>query len=179
MGLHYVLDYNPPVSIVRSITKLFPDAANEVDCMVRYPFHIALVCGASVDVIRHLIKFNKEAVSAVDCDGKTALHLLFVDYRIRSKLNSTKFKEWKQSLPEMIHMICQQDPQLILEEDVEFPIVKVLQRIAESAIKGKDLSWFRPPPPYVNKINRGHVRRASQVGKIAKTVRKTITSRTA
>jgi len=191
--LHYVLNYKPPVSIVRSITELFPEAANEVDCMLRYPFHVALVCGVSLDIIRHLIKFNVKAVSAIDCDGKTALHLLFIDYKIRSKLNSTKFKEWRQNLPDIIHMICHQDPKLILKEDanetsvleialqeeVEHPIVKMLQIIAESAMKGKDLSWFCPPLSCTKTINEGSVRRSSQVGKIVKTSRKTITSRTA
>merc|ERR1712176_1286624 len=95
-------------------------------------------------------KFNKEAVSAVDCDGKTALHLLFIDYKIRSKLNGAKFKEWRNNIPDIIHMICHQDPQLILKEDA-------------SDMNGRDLSWFRAPPSTAKLLNGGPVRRTSLV----------------
>jgi len=179
--LHYVLSFNPPVSIVRSITEIFPEAANKEDCMKRYPLHVALICGASADVIRHLIKVNEKAVSSIDVEGKTSLHHLFSDFNIRRKYNSDHFKETIQSFPEIIYTICQHDPKLILKEDMnnesvleyviqeedDYPFLDMLQRIYESAINGKDLSWFRPPPPYNKSI------------KIMKAVRRTVTSRSA
>jgi len=193
--LHFILSYNPPLSIIRSITEIFPEGANEIDCMNRYPLHIALICGVSANVIRHLIKVNGKAVSSIDTEGKTSLHHLFNDYKVRQKYNSTHFKETRQSFPEIIHMICQHDSKLILKEDmndmsvleyaiqeeVEYPILKLLQRIAECEIKGKDLSWFRPPPPYTktNNLGSSSAYASSQGGKIMKAVRRTITSRTA
>jgi len=179
--LHYVLSFNPPISIVRSITEIFPEAANKEDCMNRYPLHVALICGASADVIRHLIKVNEKAVSAVDAEGKTSLHHLFSDYIIKRKYNSDNFKETVQSFPEIIHTICQHDPKLILKEDMnnmsvlgyvtqevdDYPFLDMLKRIHESASNGKDLSWFRQPPPYNKTI------------KIMKAVKRSVAGRSA
>merc|ERR1712174_13136 len=159
MGLHYVLSFNPPISIVRSITEIFPEAANKEDCMNRYPLHVALICGASADVIRHL----------------------FSDYIIKRKYNSDNFKETVQSFPEIIYTICQHDPKLILKEDMnnmsvlgyvtqevdDYPFLDMLKRIHESASNGKDLSWFRQPPPYNKTI------------KIMKAVRRSVAGRSA
>jgi len=206
--LHHALDYKPPVSIVRTITEIFPEAANEVDCMLRYPLHIALMNGLSADVIRHLIKVNEKAVSSTDAEGKTALHLLFSDYKVRRKCDRTHFKEAMQSLPEIIYIICQHDPKLMFKEDlnkmsvleyamqeeVDYETLSLLQGVAESAKKGKDFSSFVSRTPYNKTNNEGSIRRASQVGKamkagstrrvsqvgkIMKAVKKSITSSTA
>merc|ERR1712154_188757 len=69
--------------------------------------------------------------------------------------------------------------ELALQEQVEYPIVKMLQQIAQSALKGRQLSWFRPLPSNAKLINEGSGLRSSQVGNIVKPSRKSIASRSA
>jgi len=165
--LHYLLGFNPPVSIVQDIIETFPETAHEMDCMQRYPLHIALMCGASVDLVRYLIKVNEEAVTAVDKEGKTTLHLLFTDYRMRRKSKSRFWKELRIQFPLIIYMLCRQHPELVLKEDlndmnvielviqeeVDQKTMKLLQCIAECEMKKQDLTWFRPPPPCIKKLD--------------------------
>jgi len=183
--LHYILGFNPPVSIVQDVITAFPDTVHEMDCMHRYPLHISLMCGASSDLIRYLIKVNEEAVTAVDKEGKTTMHLLFTDYRMRRKSNSKYVKELRGHFPTIIHMLCHEHPELILKEDlddvnvielvvleeVDQKMMKLLQSIAECAMKGKDLSWFREPKPRIKKLEvkpdlpTGLVKIVASVGK--------------
>ena len=188
--LHYLLGFNPPVSLVQEIIEAFPETAHEMNCMQRYPLHIALMCGASADLIKYLIKVNEDAVTAVDKEGKTTLHLLFTDYRMRRKINSRFWKELKAEFPLIIYVLCRQHPELVLKEDfkgmnvielviqeeVDQKMMKLLQAIAECAMKNKDLSWFRPPNPCVKKLDQ---KSQSSFRKIKATVSRTFVGRSA
>lgn len=190
--LHYVLTFNPPISVVRDFTETFPEAAHETDCMLRYPLHIALMYNASAEVVSHLMKANEKAVTAVDKEGKTSLHLLFIEYRIKSKCYKRHREEAKMYFPEIIHMLCHHLPGMVLKEDlndmnvleyviqeeVDCRTLKLLQAVAESVMKGDDLSWFRKPRSYVKKVDISSSSQ-SQFGKIMYSVRKTIASRSA
>jgi len=190
--LHYVLTFNPPISVVRDIIETFPEAAHETDCMLRYPLHTALMYGSSADVVSHLMKVNEKAVTAVDKEGKTSLHLLFIDYRIKSKCYKLHREEAKMYFPEIIHMLCHHEPEMVLKEDwndmnvleyviqeeVDCFILRLLQTVGESVMKRDDLSWFRKPRSYVKKVDEKSASQ-SQFGKIMHSVRKTLASRTA
>merc|ERR1712151_1169303 len=190
--LHCVLAYDPPISVVRDILGMFPEAVHETDCMLRYPLHTALMCNASAEVISYLMKVNEKAVTAVDREGKTSLHMLFIDYRIKSKCYKLHREESKMYFPEIVHTLCHHEPEMVLKEDlndmnvleyviqeeVDCRTLRLLQTVAESVMKGDDLSWFRRPRSYVKKVDERSTSQ-SQFGKIMHSVRKTIASRSA
>merc|ERR1712194_539022 len=148
------------------------------DCMLRYPLHTALMCGASAEVVSHLMKVNEKAVTAVDKEGKTSLHLLFVDYKIKSKCYKRYREEAKMYFPGIIHMLCHHEPEMVIKEEVDCSILRLLQTVGESVMKRDDLSWFRKPRSYVKKVDENSASK-SQFGKIVHSVRKTLASRSA
>ena len=184
--LHYILFFNPPLSVIRDITETFPEVACEMDLMLRYPLHTALQYGASVDIIIYLIKMNKKAVNTQDIDGKTALHHLFTHYKKRCKIQreSSYFQE-------TIRALCNQNRDLILKEDsnnmnvIEYAIeeevdvrtMKFIQLAVVSTIKGQDdLSWFRQSRIVSNELDE-HFTSRSKLGKAIGVMRKALSSR--
>ena len=72
--LHACARYNPPVSVLRNVIELYPEALRKQDCLGRTPLHIAAGYGASSSVMKILTVKYPEACNIQDADGRTPLH---------------------------------------------------------------------------------------------------------
>lgn len=73
--LHACVRFDPPVSVLKKMIKLHPQALRREDCIGRTPLHIAAGSGASSLVTKILTVHYPDACNIQDEDGRTPLHL--------------------------------------------------------------------------------------------------------
>jgi len=72
--LHACVRFNPPITVLDKMIRLYPKALSEEDCLGRTPLHVAAGSGASALVIKHLTANYPQACNVQDEDGRTPLH---------------------------------------------------------------------------------------------------------
>jgi len=116
--LHFALQYNAPLYIIRQIVKNGPTLVNENDCMGHFPLQTALIHGTTRSVVEYLIETNKKSSTLLDRDGKTSLHLAFDAYDNVEERVTPATIQILESLPQIIRLVCSLNPSQILKEDV-------------------------------------------------------------
>jgi len=105
--LHLACQFDPPLSIVKSLDKVCKGGVFESDCKNRCPLHIALMYGTSYEVVEYLLKRNKTAAFIADIEGKTLLHLAFHGYSLRNEFG---VEETESYLFPTIQLLCEAFP---------------------------------------------------------------------
>jgi len=193
--LHFACRFQPPLYIVQRLTKTFPGAEKELDCMGRLPLHTALFHGIAKDVVEYLLQCYPEAASHQDCEGKTALHHAFCNYKWRSQPGLEFGKELRKSIVGIIEKICEVYPSVLtkedmngmsaleyaIEEEVELKVVSKLQKATEKHCSGSPCNTSKKPMSIVSiTIERKKGWEFSRVlGAVSKRKRRTSTNRAA
>lgn len=87
--LHHTCKNQPPLEIVRLINEKYPDLISVATTKEKhYPVHVACMYGAHPEVISFLVKEYPFGASSktVNFEGRTALHLICVEYSIHYKV---------------------------------------------------------------------------------------------
>eukprot|EP00586_Coscinodiscus_wailesii_P003463 CAMPEP_0172485456 /NCGR_PEP_ID=MMETSP1066-20121228/13500_1 /TAXON_ID=671091 /ORGANISM="Coscinodiscus wailesii, Strain CCMP2513" /LENGTH=190 /DNA_ID=CAMNT_0013250739 /DNA_START=304 /DNA_END=876 /DNA_ORIENTATION=- len=122
---------------------MYPEAVFEMDCMGRFPLHIASKFGASTSVIKHLVKKNPKAAEMQDTSGQTPLHLEFYDYRWKSLVSD--------SAHHTVKCLCDVAPKSVvlddkdgmsaieyaIDEEADMKVIRLLQKTSQSFRKLK------------------------------------------
>eukprot|EP00815_Leptocylindrus_aporus_P010808 CAMPEP_0116051454 /NCGR_PEP_ID=MMETSP0322-20121206/990_1 /TAXON_ID=163516 /ORGANISM="Leptocylindrus danicus var. apora, Strain B651" /LENGTH=1174 /DNA_ID=CAMNT_0003534207 /DNA_START=109 /DNA_END=3631 /DNA_ORIENTATION=- len=75
LPIHRACELDPPVKIIRSLIKAFPDGVKSEDDNRRLPLHFACWKKANLEVVEALLQAHKEGSQARDVHGRLALHV--------------------------------------------------------------------------------------------------------
>ena len=114
--LHCILQYNPPVHVVRKIVETVPNSVNEADCMNRYPIHVALLYGTTPNVLNFLLSLNRKALISIDKEGKTPMHLAVDGYELLNADLSSRFSSF-ENFSEVVDILHSIDPSFVTRKD--------------------------------------------------------------
>lgn len=122
--LFFACQRRAPLSVIKRIYELYPEAVFEADCMWRQPLHIAIKNCAELDTIDFLISKNPQAVLRRDRKGKSPLHLAceYFECKIpREKINDytqeERYKLTEMALYQLMSTLIDNVPQSLLLED--------------------------------------------------------------
>ena len=71
--LHATVRFDPPISVLKQMIQIYPQALMGEDCLGRTPLHVAAGSGASPLIIKLLTMNYPQACSIQDEDGRTPL----------------------------------------------------------------------------------------------------------
>ena len=71
--LHAAVRFDPPISVLKQMIQIYPQALMGEDCLGRTPLHVAAGSGASPLIIKLLTMNYPQACSIQDEDGRTPL----------------------------------------------------------------------------------------------------------
>ena len=126
--LHFVLRYNPPLSIITSIVQNFPESIFQKDDKHRTALHISIEYNASKYIIGHLVKINSHACSIQDKEGKNPLHKCFDNDCAEDKI--------KKCVPNhVIELLVESSPSSVEQEDEDGMCALELAIISEAPLE--------------------------------------------
>eukprot|EP01083_Nonionella_stella_P010934 31093_1 len=173
--LHYVCQFRPPLHIVESLVRDFPEAVNQADCANQYPLHVAVHSGSSSHVIAFLLQANPSIASLQDEHGMTPLHLAFCNYRGMTHNGFESAEDVEKSIPKVAKLLCMAAPLSVIVEDkeglnvlehaiekeVDLKLLRNLQRVAQNVKKGKIQATYKSS--FDNDLRKGNC--ANEAGK--------------
>lgn len=133
--LHFILQYEPPISVVSKVTTEFPESLFQRDSLDRTPLHAALAHGASRFVVAHIVKCHPKACNIGDKSGKTPLHVCIeslAQYDELSDMAMEIVETLVYSSPSSLDVedeegVCALEAAILLE--APYRVVTLLQRV--------------------------------------------------
>lgn len=129
--LHYVCQFRPPLDVVKTLFKAYPNAVFEKDCKERHALHIACKHGCAPEVIKYLLEKNPEAASKADIKRRTPLLLACKNFVFESRMS------WdiaNNMLAEVARALTIAAPFVITDED--YKELTALEYAIENALVG-------------------------------------------
>ena len=69
--LHAVIRHDPPLSLLKKMIELYPDAVKAKDCLGRTPLHVAAGSGAKAELVKILVVASPQTCTIQDVDSRT------------------------------------------------------------------------------------------------------------
>mmetsp|Transcript_33216 Transcript_33216/g.56471 ORF Transcript_33216/g.56471 Transcript_33216/m.56471 type:complete len:232 (-) Transcript_33216:277-972(-) len=147
--LHACVRYNPPIHLLDTMIKLYPQALMSRDCLGRTPLHVAAGSRVSPKVMKLLTIHYPQACSVQDEDGRTPLHFacdstceLFEDESssprgppsldaVRVLLSGSLESVTLEDIDEMTAL------EYAIVSDAPMKVVTLLQKASQKVIKNK------------------------------------------
>lgn len=141
--LHYLCQFRPPLSVVKSIYKSHSKAIFQKDCKGRYPLHIACKHGCTPDVVNYLLEKYPQAARECDLKQRSPLILAYRSYVFECGL---AFCFANRNLTEVGQALISAAPDMVTAEDnkgqtaleyaiaeqFKYPTIEILQLAASS-----------------------------------------------
>jgi len=144
--LHAIVRYDPPITLLSEMIKLYPSALFATDCLGRTALHVAAGSCASLDTIKLLIMAYPHACNMQDSDGRTPLIIacdsscvMFQDTNvergppdfqvIRTLLSGSKQSVLLEDCDETDAIEC------AILSDASAEVVKLLQKVKQNQLK--------------------------------------------
>lgn len=154
--LHAIVRYDPPITLLSDMIKLYPSALFATDCLGRTALHVAAGSCTSLDTIKLLIMAYPHACNIQDSDGRTPLIIacdsscvMFQDTNvqrgppdfqvIRLLLSGSKQSVLLEDCDETDAIEC------AILSDASAEVVKLLQKVKQNQLK--KMASTPPPPP--------------------------------
>eukprot|EP01082_Thalassiosira_pseudonana_P011780 g9932.t1 g9932 contig4:904018-905230(+) len=143
--VHFACRFNPPRTIIRHLSSMYPEGVKAYDKMGRLPLHHACKWGSSYRLICFLVENDPSAASWQDSLGKTPLHLLCEHYTDAFKPNNVGEYTSEECMIQAINILLEQAPESPNIEDYEgtspleyaigsvtpYKVVRCLQKASE------------------------------------------------
>ena len=139
-SLHACARFNPPPHIVYMYLDILPESAASIDCLGRYPLHVAAGTRSNIQVLDIIAQAYPNACDSQDDDGKTPL-MLACDTSCELFEDDNEIRREPPSCEVIMTLMKASPYSLLLEDedgmsalehsifsDAPFEVVKLLQR---------------------------------------------------
>lgn len=156
--LHAIVRYDPPITLLSDMIKLYPSALFATDCLGRTALHVAAGSCASLDTIKLLIMAYPHACNMQDGDGRTALMIACDSSCVMFQGQDTNSQRGPPDFQVIRTLLSGSKQSVLLEDcdetdaiecailsDASVEVVKLLQKVKQNQLK--KMATTTPPPP--------------------------------